>query len=812
MNFYPEEIKSLPIYSHLDELCEVLKKSQSHFMVLTAQTGAGKSTAVPLALLKNFGGGILMLEPRRLAVLNIANRVSSLLNEEAGKTCGYVMRMEKKVSDETRFTVLTEAVLTRRLQKDPALEGISVVVIDEFHERSVHADLALAFLKEAMMLRDDLYVVVMSATIETKRLSEYLGTDSALGNGKGTLVPCPVFSVEGRTFPVQIEYDEKSSVLQAVLNELYKKPDDLGINRGAILVFLPGLREIRQVKEELELGGALDYADIFVLHSSVPFAEQKKVLSVPENGGRRRVILSSAIAETSVTVPDVTVVIDCGFMRFSSFNRAAGMPALVTQRESLFNAAQRTGRAGRVQPGKCLRLWNKDDVLAVSNPPEIMHTDLTSLVLECAEWGALQPESLSWLDAPMKTSWESARSLLMELNCLDENSITPLGKAALLMGCHPRLACVALSGSVFDKVDLSTAVASKYDSSTAGNPELVKKSALELKKRVQKCKEIYRFSSCFPQEFSDFSTSCALICGYPDRIAVIEDDASGLYHFPSGRMALLPKETLRPYPKFIIAPEADAGDKTGRIYSFEALPDDVAEKYLAAKAKVYSIVEFEKGGQKLRKTEYTAYGKIILRERNLNLAPGDYIEALVNQVKKEGVEWLPVNDSAKNLLLRVQFYLENIKSNGDSLHQKFDLLAENADEWLRPFLSEGEKSVTAQKVYDAFYWYLDGDKVNASVPQEIRLPNGKRLKIQYEVQNGKIIPLAEIIIQQIFGCFETPRVMGLPVLLKLLSPARRPLQITSDLENFWKETWPQICSEMKGRYPKHNWDYRVASD
>ncbi|MCR5317557.1 MAG: ATP-dependent helicase HrpB [Treponema sp.] len=830
MNFYPEEIKSLPIYPHLEELCTVLKESKSHFMVLTAQTGAGKSTAVPLALLKNFSGGILMLEPRRLAVLNIANRVSSLLDEEAGKTCGYVMRMEKRISDATRFTVLTEAVLTRRLQKDPALEGISVVVIDEFHERSVHADLALAFLKEAMMLRDDLYVIVMSATIETKRLSGYLGTDSvtdsATENGKGTLLPCPVFSVEGRTFPVEIEYDEKSSVSQAVFNELYKKPDELGINKGSILVFLPGLREIRKIKEELELGGALDCADILLLHSSVPFAEQKKVLSVPKavpksvskSNTRRRVILSSAIAETSVTVPDVTVVIDSGYMRFSSFNRTAGMPALVTQRESLFNAAQRTGRAGRVQCGRCVRLWNKDDVLALANPPEILRTDLTSLVLECAEWGAMLPESLSWLDEPPINSWQTAKSLLKDLNCMDENSITALGKAALLMGCHPRLACVALSGAVFGNIDLSTELASKYDKSVSGNLELVKKSALELKKRVQKAVEIYSFSSCFPQKFSDFSTACALLCGFPDRIALLEDDATGLYHFPSGRMALLPKETHRPYPKFIIAPEADAGEKTGRIYSFEALPEKIAEEYLADKAKVYTLVEFEHGGQRLRKREYTSYGKIVLKERALNLEPGDYTEAVINQVKKEGIEWLPVGKAAKNLLLRVQFYLENLKdsdkslSDGDSLHQKFNSLAENTDEWLRPFLGGVEKSVPEQKVYDALYWYLDGDKVNASVPQEIRLANGRRLKIQYEAQNGKIIPLAEIIIQQIFGCFETPRVMGLPVLLKLLSPARRPLQITSDLANFWKETWPQICSEMKGRYPKHNWDYRVISD
>ena len=797
-----KKIENLPIHPYLDDLCEVLKSSPSHFMVLTAETGAGKSTAVPLALLKNFSGNILMLENRRLAVLNIANRVSFLLDEEVGQTCGYAIHLEHKTSSKTRFTLLTQAILTRKLQSDPSLEGISVVVIDEFHERSIHADLALAFLKETLQLRDDLYVIVMSATMDSKKLSEYLGVQK-----EGTVVPCPIYTVKGRTFPVQIEYDEKSSVAQAVLNELHSSNPKY--SKGSVLVFLPGINEIKKTFDELTDKTDSSKAEILILHSSVPFEEQKKVLSVPKDSKKRRIILSSSIAETSVTVPDVTVVIDCGYMRLSSFNGAAGMSALVTQRESLFNAEQRAGRAGRLQEGKCVRLWNKSDVLELSNPPEILRTDLVPLVLECAEWGVSKSDGLSWLTPPPATTWQTSKNLLEQLNCLNSSGITQLGKASLSLGIHPRLACTALSGAAYGNPDLSTDLAVKYDSSISANLKLLEKSKAELKKRVQKAVEIYNFSSCFPQEFSSFSTSYALLCGYPDRIAVLQEAAEPVYRFPSGRLASLQKETPRPYPKYIIAVEVDAGEKKGKIYSFQEINEQAALNFLFSRAQTICKTEFAQGTDKLCKTEYTAYGKLVLKEKNIPVTQDDYADAVADCVKNNGLEWLSLSGSCKNFLLRVQFFIQNAPQNkGDGLSIKFKNLSSTANEWLKPFISS--QNIQSKTVYDALYWFLDGSEICSKVPSELSLENGRRLKICYEEQNSKIIPTAQIIIQQIFGCLKTPKILGVPVLLKLLSPARRPLQITTDLENFWKETWPEICSEMKGRYPKHNWDYRVA--
>ena len=431
MYVYPDLINQLPIAPHLDDICVSLKSSRSHSLILTAETGAGKSTALPLALLNHFSGKIIMLEPRRIAALSVASRVSTLLGEEIGKTAGYVMRLESRVSEATRFTVMTEAVLTRMLQDDLLLDGVSVVVLDEFHERSVQADLALAFLKETMSLRGDLYVVVMSATIDTASLSSYLAAG-------GEAVP--VFTVPGRQFPVDVEYAGALLPSDAVMRELRKR------DGGSILVFLPGIADIRKTAAELEREAA--DADILILHSSIDFDEQKKVLSPPDDFSRRRVILSSSIAETSLSVPGVSVVIDSGLARINRMNVAAGMEMLATETESVFSAEQRKGRAGRMQRGRCVRLWRENDVRAAETAPEIARTDLTELVLECAERGVYRRDALSWLTPPSAAAWKSAQKLLIALGCLTaENKtdvenivrITSLGKAALTLGLHPRL-------------------------------------------------------------------------------------------------------------------------------------------------------------------------------------------------------------------------------------------------------------------------------------------------------------------------------------------------------------------------------------
>ncbi len=788
-------MKNLPIYSHLDEICQTLKNSPSCSLILTAETGAGKSTALPVALLKHFPGKIYMLEPRRLAVLNIANRVCEILGEEVGNTCGYIMRLENKVTDKTRLHILTEAILTRKIQSDPMLEGVSVVVIDEFHERSIHADQALAFLKEVLTLRDDLYVVIMSATMDTEALASYMGND-------GT--KAAVYHVEGRCHEVQIEYEDNKSPAKAAYDEVRKLKDGDG---GSVLVFLPGIAEIRKTKEELLSLGADKLSEVCILHSSVPYEEQKAILKAGESK-RKRIILSSAIAETSLTIPDIRVVVDSGLYRTNIYNQSIGMDQLVTMNVSEFSAAQRAGRAGRLTNGKCVRLWNKNEVLVKSSMPEILRADLSALVLECAEWGAKDASSLQWFDKPPKGAWLAAKNLLEKLNCLKEENITPLGKAVLGMGTGVRLSCVALSGFPTNNADFSTGIASECDPAVNISTKMMEKQRNLLKIRGQKWKKNPLVFETFPQVDSDFSTACALLSGFPDRLC--KKQADGLYLLPSGRMVGLPEDKAFTSPDYLIATDISATDRQGIIRKFYEMGTDEALNYLNKHSETKVKVSFEGDSQKLVKKEILCYGKIVLKKKVIPVSKGDYILALAEKVKEEGLEWLPLTNAAENLLLRCQFYIQQSNEKGTELEERYNNLKENAAEWLGPFIPEGEK-VSGEKIYSALYWYLDGDRLKESVPVEIILPNGKKRKLIYENQNGKIVPVLEIIIQQIFGCFTTPKVMGHPLLLKLLSPARRPLQITSDLENFWKETWPEICSEMKGRYPKHNWDYRVTS-
>ncbi len=853
------QIKSLPIFPHLGEICAELKSSPSRFLILTAETGAGKSTAVPLALLEEFPKKILMLQPRRLAAVNVASRVAELLGERVGQTAGYKVFLENKTSESTRLEVMTEAILTRRLQADPSLEDASVVVLDEFHERSINADLALAFLKEAMQLRDDLFVIIMSATIDARRIARFCGTET----DSKTIKPAPVLEIPGRTFPVQFFYKPELSVSAAVrwaLSGLAAETDGKTGNAGAadtdcktktagatgtcstpktvgaaetagktktagrsILVFLPGIYEINKTFSELS-GEISPAVQIERLHSSVSFDEQKKILS-PAEPGVTRVILSSSIAETSLTIPDVVCVIDSGLSRVSVMDNNVGATRLVTMPESEFSAAQRAGRAGRTQEGVCVRLWSQNEPRAKNPLPEILRSDLSELLLECAEWGSQDPAALEWLDPPAPSSWETARELLRLLNCLDnDGQITQLGRAALRLGIGPRLGCAAIYGGA--------AFVLPYSQYKDSAPGLQKKFVLNLERRLEeadakiagKNENGGRFLGL--QKIPD-----PLLAGFPDRLAHRTADA-GVYQFPSGRLAALKDYKGGLGPEWIVAVEADAGSSQGAIYSYKALDSVQLEEWILSRAQKKVVCDFENG--KVVKTEFTQYGKIILSQKNLKAEDADIKSALCYSVQKNGFDSLPLDEKTKAFLVKRKFYEQasaaggaggagggnlslanNSSSAGGNFGQdtvppkRFDKnwLSQNAAEWLAPFLT-GNK-ISAQNVYDALYYFYDGSEVERKVPSRLELQTGRSVKVVY-VDGEKVVPTIEIIIQQIFGCFETPKVMGVPVLLKLLSPARRPLQITSDLENFWQNTWPEICKEMKGRYPKHNWDYRVA--
>lgn len=831
-----ELIKDLPVFPYLDKICETLKSSPSRFLVLTAQTAAGKSTAVPLSLLEHFPGKILMLEPRRLAAVAIASRVAELLGEETGMTSGYTLHLEKKTSSRTRFEVITEAILTRRIQKDPSLEGINVVVLDEFHQRSVHADLSLAFLKEAMALRDDLFVIIMSATMDAQKTASYLSNPSA-----------PVMEIPGRQFPVEITYDDKSSPAQAIKNllnstrnrenspDLRKKSSDLDSNERSvvqyrndtILCFLPGIYEINKTRNSLlELLGCKEQEkceeiEILILHSSISLSQQKKVLSPVLLNQRRRVILSSAIAETSLTVPGVSVVIDSGFSRVNKTDLATGMEKLVTERISSFSADQRSGRAGRVMAGKAIRLWNKLEIIPKELSPEILRADLSGLVLECFLWGASSPSSLSWLCPPPASAWKTSVELLEGFGLIKNKKITQEGKAALQLGLSPRLSCLLIFGLKTGHLQEALNFILKFSEYKDSSSQIQENFLSNLKKRASTL-DVKQFSPV------EFSKAGLLLAGYPDRLAIkIETlpKEGTVYQFPSGRKALLQKEGLNS-PLWIIAPEVNVSSAQGKIYSWEEISSADLEHWLLNHTVTEEKVFFEDKLSKLKKSLITRYGQIILKEIPQQVTQDDFGKALCQKIKDKGFDGIPVSQASINFLCRTIFFINNTskKEKASLLEMKIQNLTEDSEKWLLPFITGN--SISEETVFNSLYWWLDGDYINQIIPSVLVLENGKKVKIQYEnrvsgntltidslltnVRSLAFEPVVEVIIQQVFGCFTNPKISGVPVLFKLLSPARRPLQITNDLSNFWEGAWIEICREMKGRYPKHNWDYRIS--
>ncbi|MCR4939813.1 MAG: DEAD/DEAH box helicase [Treponemataceae bacterium] len=876
----PADTAQLPISPHLPEIVDNLKRSESRFLILTAETAAGKSTAVPPALLDAFPGKILMLEPRRLAAVAVASRVAELLGEECGETAGYRLHLDSFISKKTRFEVMTEAILVRMLQEDASLEGVSVVILDEFHERSLWTDLSLAFLKDTMQLRDDLYVLIMSATIDTEKLSAFLG--------------CPHLHIAGRQYPVEIEYraPEHKDICEDVTEAVKAIPEDQNI-----LAFLPGIKELRRTEELLTTFAKKTDSELFILHSSVPVQEQRKVLS-PARPGKRRIILSSAVAETSVTVPGITYVVDSGLSRINRLNTATGMNHLVTESESLFSAEQRAGRAGRTAKGNCIRLWREQDIRVRNAPLQIMCTELIQLVLECALWGVHSPEGLSWLDPPPLSAWKAAASFLQLTGCIDKGGlITVKGKLVLKAGVHPRIACIALESLKGN--DQAIKYAAKYGLSLPkGAPEDLQRRERqrlenELARRIQTYRQANAAEKVTGQGKSPLPVAegeaglpgiLCLLAGFPDRAAYSLGE--GKYIFPSGRQASLldsDKKLLSPsFPQWIIAIEADAGDREGRIYSFEIIPQEPSSSpwkeksqqkqtelteafsvWLEARTEARVSVAFvDKQHSKLKKMETVFFGKIPLKTKVLPASAEDATAAWCSLALEEGIRALPWNDACSRFLARADFFRRHSKGSGGpkaesrpeteeswaeteeirpeteesrpdseeswaeterstvgstktykSPQNLEESLALSVKEWLPPFISAGTR-LTPEDLLSALRWKLDGDTVDKNVPERLKLSNGRNCKVTYETRDSRkgASPVIEIIIQQLFGCFTTPKIMGEPVLLKLLSPARRPLQVTSDLENFWKNTWPEICKEMKGRYPKHNWDYTKVQD
>lgn len=792
-----EEIQKFPITSYLEQICDTLKKSPSHFLVLTAETAAGKSTVLPLALLEHFSGKIIMTEPRRIAVLGVANRVGELT--EKPKEVGYKIHLESRITCETRLEVVTEAILVRQLQSDPALEDYNVVVLDEFHERSVNTDLALAFLKEAMQLRDDLFVVIMSATIDTKKLKRWLSLPKPPEE-------VPVISIPGRQFAVNVVYEPEKSIVSAVRQGIRYAGDS-----GNILVFLPGISDIRKAQEALlETNEFSDDSEneLCILHSSISLEEQKFIISPASPAGKRRVILSSAIAETSLTVPGVNVVIDSGLARVNRMDINTGMEKLTTEKESEFSAEQRKGRAGRLCEGTCIRLWEKHDARVKDFLPEILRADLIPLVLECSERGIYSVEGIDWLDSPSVAAWTESVRLLQQLGMIKKDGrITEKGKAALTLGIHPRLAGIALMA--FDKSagKLSREgqeLLIKFSSYSRSSVELQKRFIIDLERRLKGC-------NCKDSQ-EDREFDFLILSGYPDRLAKRTSEAGvepAEYKFAGGRQARLYNRNA---PLWLCAPDVTAGEKEAVIFDLVELEEPKINEFLEKHSEILQICSFTQGT--LQKFEVKCFGEIVLSSKKIALSEGDYAQAWLTEIKEKGIDCLPFDAKCESLLLRSEFIeqqnLQDSEKEEDIHNNLYSRLKLNANEWLTPFLG-GKNTLTASTVYDALYWYLEGAEIDRFAPEILTLENGRRCKVKYE-KLAVIQPVIEIIIQRIFGCFQTPKIYGKKVLLRLLSPASRPLQVTDDLEHFWTGAWVEICKEMKGRYPKHNWDLSIIEE
>ncbi|AIL59912.1 ATP-dependent helicase HrpB [Pseudomonas alkylphenolica] len=822
---------SLPIDAVLPALREGL--SLRHEAVLEAPPGAGKTTRVPLALLNEpwlAGQSILMLEPRRLAARAAAERLASELGEQVGQTVGYRIRLDSKVGPETRIEVVTEGILTRRLQADPALEGVGLLIFDEFHERSLDADLALALsLNGRELLRDKppLKILLMSATLEGERLSSLL--DEA-----------PVVSSEGRMYPVDIrwgrpfqpgEYIEPrvvDCVLQAIADE-----------SGSLLVFLPGQAEIRRVHQSLQeaLGERQDIL-LCPLHGELELNAQRAAIDAAPPG-KRKVVLATNIAETSLTIDGVRVVIDAGLARVPRFDPGSGMTRLDTQRISRASATQRAGRAGRLEPGVCYRLWSEaqHEQLAAYGSAEILQADLAGLALQLARWG-VTPDQLRWLDQPPAAAYAQALDLLQRLGAFkadSRDSLNEHGQAMAELPAHPRIAHLLLRGQ-----DLGLAAMACDVAALLGERDILRGAGADLHSRlallsgearankggqggVQRARQLARQyrgylrgkarSAVADPEHSRW-LGALLALAYPDRVAQQRRAGGAEYRLANGRAALFGEpDALMKCPWLVIA---DLGSRQGqreeRIYLAAEFDPALFDGVLVEQVRSVDILDWDERENVLRAERQRKVGELVLsREPLTGLDADARARALLELVRRKGLEMLSWTPELRQWQARVALLRQlDLAANGASEWPDLsdEALLASLPEWLQPYLGKVTRlSHFAQldlssMLRNLLPWPLP-QRLDEWAPMHLSVPSGSNIRLDY----SETPPILAVRLQELFGLAETPRIAQgrQQVLLHLLSPARRPVQVTQDLANFWRSTYAEVKKDLKGRYPKHYW-------
>ncbi|MDQ3427500.1 MAG: ATP-dependent helicase HrpB [Gemmatimonadota bacterium] len=806
----------LPIDLALPELRRVLRSSTS--AVLQAPPGAGKTTRVPLALLHEpwlTGRRIVMLAPRRLAARAAAHRMAQTFGEAVGGTVGYRVRHDTRVSAATRIEVVTEGILTRMLQSDPALEGVGLVVFDEFHERSIHADLGLALtLHSRTLLREDLRVMVMSATLDGAAIAALLGGVD--------IVTC-----EGHTYPVETRYVPRRPELPLEAAVVMAVRDAVATEPGDVLVFLPGMAEIRRVENALR--GRVP-AELIPLHGNLPHELQDRAIraSAP---GHRKVVLATSIAETSLTIEGVRVVIDSGLARVPRYSPRIGMTRLVTVRVPRAAADQRRGRAGRVSPGICYRLWSahEDHSLVPRATPEIVEADLAPLALELAAFGA-EPAELAWLDPPPAAAFAEARLLLTQLGAFDGNfRITPHGRAMNRLSLHPRLAHMVLKGRELGVLDLAcelAALLAERDVLRRGDgvAEADITSRLEVlrgttersdidgealrraKREARSCRQAGSVARVPRGREAVPGPGVLLALAYPDRIGQRRPGGNGRFLLRNGSGAVLDPQGLAG-EDYLVAADLDGRARESRILRGAALTFDDLTGHFADQIEREDVVEWDGGARAVVSRRRERLGAIVLREaplRDPDLAA--VTRVLLEGITREGLDQLTASAGFQRTRARLEF-LRHLDPTWPDLSD--EALLQTLPDWLGPHL-EGIRRLDDVVRLDLGGFLLERltwrqrAALDEIAPTHIQVPSGSRIPVDYSDAGA---PVLAVRLQEVFGLRETPTVGGgsVPLTLHLLSPARRPVQVTRDLAGFWATTYFQVRRDLRGRYPKHSW-------
>lgn len=821
-------MSTLPIDDVLPDLKAVLRDAPE--AVLQAPTGAGKTTRVPPALLGEDwleDDTILMLEPRRLAARSAARFMARQMGEAPGRTVGYRVRMDTQVSDQTRIEVVTEGVLTRMLQDDPALDGVGAVLFDEFHERNLQADLGLALTLQAReVLRPDLRVLVMSATLDTGPIAELLGA--------------PLIESEGRSYPVEVHYRDRPVKDRIEPAVAAKVQEALGETDGDVLVFLPGAGEIRRVKSRLE-DNVPDDVDLYPLFGNLPPEKQDRAIE-PSPEGRRKIVIATDIAETSLTIEGVRVVVDSGLRRAPRFDAASGMTRLETVKISQASADQRKGRAGRVAPGTCYRLWTErtQHHLDRHTPPEIENADLAPLALELAAWGTPDPADLQWLDPPPADAVDRAQSLLQRLGALDtDGAITDHGREMANLGLHPRLAHMLINAQTLGHgalaCDLAALLSERDIFKGQGEaPDVDLRLRLEALRRlrrgdrptpdharnyvvpygavghVRKVADHWRSTLGVSPKKDDDIEACGLLTAfaYPDRIAQRMDGQGGRFRLRNGQVAELPNPQLLSDEDSLVAAHVDGRRQTNRIFLAAPIAEEEIIDYFGDQIEPTTDVAWDGDARLVRARRRDELGALVLKEGPItDPDPTAVAEAMVHGVREEGLDLLPWTDHARQLKHRIQFLHHHL---GDDWPDVSDeALRTDLEDWLLPHVYDMKRADDLQRlnlpqILRDRLSYDQRDKLESWAPTHIEVPSGFDRPIDY---SDPETPVLAVRLQELFGLTETPRIAGgrIPLTLHLLSPAQRPVQITQDLEGFWTDTYYEVRKDMRGRYPKHYW-------